>query len=568
MSWATTLKNGVTNLKNEAIQNISKRMYNSTPDATKNDDLSLSDPMPFSSLNGLFLSDNTEYNYKKDDVVENIFRIEGINKWFASYNGKYGFVKIEDILPREQTENTLSTNKFTNYYKTVYFKSLLSGKSISGIHKDKFMTNITLLFNGPSNQQFEYFCVDSSTQEAVTIAEKEIIQNISIDHANLWNGKDAINKADYEKRTTEKAFLRQNMSKFQQPLKKVESPIPILGPTTAKGNLASFLSPGSNLSSFLSGQHSAVIVSSPDTIYYPGLENKNNYCFANSLFQVLACFKPFTEKYIGPALKYDKKSPLLVFLVNQILQILSELNKRSDKPVTLSLEDFYEIQCQIMTGKEINNLMKGALNKMCERKVDGSIKQHDSGEFLLILFDTIDTLFKEVGMTGNFSTTYCGISKQTFRVYDSDIIPINNDTMTLFFLAFDNADEIINLDLKVGGTNDGNEVIKYVPEASNQGIIFQANRSFLGGNKQTNKVIVPVELTVGGIGFNLCGFTIHSGEEGKSGHYIAYAQRNDTGWFKFDDGQPSQKIENIKHVLESAEIQKNIMLVFYNKSAL
>jgi hypothetical protein len=168
-------------------------------------------------------------------------------------------------------------------------------------------------------------------------------------------------------------------------------------------------------------------------------------------------------------------------------------------------------------------------------------------------------------MMGNFSTTYCGISKQTVEVYDFAIIPINNDTMTLFFLAFDNADEIINLDLKVGGTNNKNEVIKYVPEASNQGIIFQANRSFLGGNKQTNKVIVPVKLTVGGIGFNLCGFTIHSGEEGKSGHYIAYAQRNDTGWFKFDDGQPSQKIENIQHVLESAEIQKNIMLIFYNR---
>ena len=88
MEWATTIKNGVTNFGNGAIQNISKIMYNST----NNDDLSLSDPMPFSSLNGLFLNDNTEYQYKKDDVVENIFRIEGTNKWFASYNGKYGYV--------------------------------------------------------------------------------------------------------------------------------------------------------------------------------------------------------------------------------------------------------------------------------------------------------------------------------------------------------------------------------------------------------------------------------------------------------------------------------------------
>ena len=536
--------------------------------ATKNDDLSLSDPMPFSSLNGLFLNDNTVYQYKKDDVVENIFRIEGTNKWFASYNGKYGYVLQKDIIPQQTFEKNNKEKTISDYLHGKFNTSSVSGKGLINKYRNRLLTNITLFSedarkNGISSEFLVCFDPEGVLHK---IYFDDIVSKISQKTAERWITYDAINKADYEKRTTEEAFLKQNKSRFEEPLKKVESPIPIPGPTTAKGNLASFLSPGSNLSSFLSGQHSAAIVPPQDTIYYPGLENKSNYCFANSLFQVLACFKPFTEKYIRPALKYDKKSPLLAFLVDQILEILNKLNESSKDPVTLSLEDFYEMQCQIMTGKEINNLMKGALNKMCERKVDGSIKQHDSGEFLLILFDTFDTLFKEVGMTGNFSNTFCGISKTTKGKYDGDnTYPISNDNITLFFLTFDNTIEEINISSVVKKTETEQLVIEYVPEKSNQGIIFQANRSFLDGNKQTNKVTVPVELTVGGMGFNLCGFTIHSGEEGKSGHYIAYAQRNNTDWFKFDDGKPSEKIENIEHVLESEKIQENIVLVFYNR---
>jgi len=357
---------------------------------------------------------------------------------------------------------------------------------------------------------------------------------------------------------------------------------------------------------------------STQNVTYTPMTNESGYCFANSLFQVLAEFKPFEDKNLTTL---SETFPYMEHVKNLLDYLREEHDStqpinRQTLEVVLSLFCDFEKQFISLEDSE-------AFEKICPNPDDPTqIKQSDSGELLMALLRSIDrteksdvsiccALISVIDTTCLTDTSFTSqirepagniymdltsdmrqLSVENFLEPKEELISFHEHYLGQHYLGdcpyFAKNDKtwettFIRDDGKLGSRipdhNNHKKTTQYMATNRTTGMYILPKRSFttLTGEhgKHTTNIEFPLELQLpvdsqrdNIATFHLCGFIVHCGGMALNGHYVAYVKK-EKGWFLFDDDKLPQSFGNdINAVIVDDTIQRNVALIFYNRVTL
>ena len=357
---------------------------------------------------------------------------------------------------------------------------------------------------------------------------------------------------------------------------------------------------------------------STQNVTYTPMKNDSGYCFANSLFQVLAEFKPFEDENLIPLFQ---KFPYMVEVKNLLGYLREEHDSTqpiNSQTLMVPLSLFYEFEKTVISSKDME-----AFEKICPNPKDPTqIKQSDSGELLMALLGSIDrteqskvsiccelisvidtTCLTDKSFTSQtrepVGNIYMDLTsdmhqlsvedflkpkeepisfhKHSINNYDLNVCPYfakNNKTWAIYFTRDDGT-----LGSRIDDHNNHKKTTQYMATNRTTGMYILPKRSFttLTGQhgKHTTNIEFPLELQLPLYSqrdkiatFHLCGFIVHLGGMERNGHYVAYVKK-EKGWFLFDDDKLPQGFGNdVNAVIVDDTIQRNVALIFYNSVTL
>jgi hypothetical protein len=318
------------------------------------------------------------------------------------------------------------------------------------------------------------------------------------------------------------------------------------------------------------------------TYEHSGLANDSNFCFANALVQCLTVFEPF--QYL-PANSTNATVSNLKLLIDG----LKEADFKGDKIVRDLLAS---ITLHGVGHPNYTDSNKKYIISVVNRK--SQIKQNDPGELFPLIYRECETdpTFKPrilliyrskiecpapviQNVEDNFSYPYQSIRDDdvafiTIPMHGKDPINIANfiSVITVEFVEseFDtsmeeNGETILSIrcpEYEKGKSNH-KRTFSYLPTVNTKGIAVYINRNIFE-KKCTTALEISDRITFqDGAKFKLMAFLCHKGGSNTSGHYIAYARRNDK-WYEFNDNMVTEK-ENIN----LRNFSGDVTMVFYNR---
>lgn len=353
---------------------------------------------------------------------------------------------------------------------------------------------------------------------------------------------------------------------------------------------------------------------STQNVTYTPMTNESGYCFANSLFQVLAEFKPFENKNLTPLFEMF---PYMIEVKNLLDYLREEHDStqpinRQTLMIVLSL--FCDFEKKFITLEDSE-----AFEKFCPNPDDPVIiKQSDSGELLMALLRSIDrrgqsevsTCCALISVIDNTCLTDTSFTRQKKEPAGNIYMDLTSDMHQLSVEDFlKPRKELMAWNEHYPGVScpyfakndktwainfrrDDGEWVKQIPDHNNHkkttqymatnrttGMYILPKRSFRTSTgehgKHTTNIEFPLELQLpldsqrdNIATFHLCGFIVHCGGMALNGHYVAYVKK-EKGWFLFDDDKLPQSFGNdINAVIVNDTIQRNVALIFYNRVTL
>ena len=314
---------------------------------------------------------------------------------------------------------------------------------------------------------------------------------------------------------------------------------------------------------------------------HPGLKNPSNFCFANALVQCLTVFEPF---------QYLPANSDNVTVSN--LKLLIDGLKRSDFVGDSQVRDLLAS----ITLHEVGHLQYDATKKNYKisiREKKHHIRQNDPGELFSLIFRECEpnpiftpgilliSLSKIECQAPVYTNSYGKVIRPYTSIREDAVglitIPMYDQPIDIGnFIAMEDAeliesefdDSVVENDSTLlsiicpiykRGEENHKKSISYLPTVNTKGVAIYINRNESGMKKTTPLEISDRITFQNEMEFKLVAFLCHEGHSNRSGHYIAYAQRDDR-WYEFNDN----KVTEMPNINLGDFFQKVTML-FYNR---